>query len=205
MSDSTTRKGNYDGAAKFFDILRSGDSRRWSDVQKQFFSQLKGRVLYVGIGTGQEIVNFPPGLDIVAIDISEEMLKRAQDRISSYPGTIKPILMDAHATSFEDNSFDMVLTVCVLCTVEKPVQVLEELKRVLKPGGTLVSFEHVQSRNPLFAWPLLLMNPFSLKLAGTSLIRDTAKNIRSAGYDLLVDSNVYLDIVKMFTSKKPER
>jgi len=197
-------KGNFDGAAKLFDFIRSGDSRRWGTIQKKFFSQLKGKILYVGIGTGQEIVDFPPGLDIVAIDISAEMLKRAQERISEYPGTMTSLIMDAHNTTFEDNTFDGVLTVCVLCTVEKPVEVLKELKRVLKPGGKLVSFEHVQSRNPLFAWPLLLMNFLSLKLTGTSLIRDTAKHIRLAGFEIFTEANVYLDIVKMFSSRKPE-
>jgi ubiquinone/menaquinone biosynthesis C-methylase UbiE len=203
VNQTIKMKGNFDGAAKLFDFIRSGDSRRWGGVQKKFFSQLQGKVLYVGIGTGQEIVNFPPGLDIVAIDISAEMLKRAQERISAYPGNMTSLIMDAHNTTFEDNSFDMVLTVCVLCTVDKPVQVLEELKRVLKPGGKLVSFEHVQSRNPLFAWPLFMMNFLSLKLTGTSLIRHTAKNIRLAGFDLITEANVYLDIVKMFTSRKP--
>lgn len=204
MNQTIKMKGNFDGAAKLFDFIRSGDSRRWGTIQKRFFSQLQGKILYVGIGTGQEIVNFPPGLDIVAIDISAEMLKRAQERISNYPGNMTSLIMDAHNTTFEDDTFDMVLTVCVLCTVEKPVEVLEELKRVLKPGGKLVSFEHVQSQNPLFAWPLYLMNFLSLKLTGTSLIRDTAKNIRLAGFDLFTDANVYLDIVKMFTSRKPE-
>ena len=148
-------------------------------------------------------MNFPPGLDVVAIDISEEMLKRAQERISAYPGKMESILMDAHHTSFADNSFDMVLTVCVLCSVEKPIAALEEMKRVLKPGGKMLSFEHVRSGNPLFEWPLFLMNPISLKLMGTSMVRDTGKNIAAAGFDLINESNVYLDIVKMFTSRKP--
>lgn len=203
MKEKTKIKARYDGAAKLFDFTRSGDSRRWSASQKKFFGQLKGKILYVGIGTGQETVNFPPGLDVVAIDISEEMLKRAQERISAYPGKMESILMDAHHTSFADNSFDMVLTVCVLCSVEKPIAALEEMKRVLKPGGKMLSFEHVRSGNPLFAWPLFLMNPISLKLMGTSMVRDTGKNIAAAGFDLINESNVYLDIVKMFTSRKP--
>ena len=63
-------KQSYDRIAKVFDFLRAGDMRRWNMHQKLLFENLSGNVLYVGTGTGLEIVNFPPNLNISAIDLS---------------------------------------------------------------------------------------------------------------------------------------
>ncbi len=190
----------YDRVAKFYDFLKSGDSRRWKEPQTDFFKNLKGRVLYVGIGTGQEIVNFPPRLDIVAIDISINMLKNASRRIEEYPGKIHSILMNTESLGFCDNTFDSIVTVCVFCTVENPVEGFKELRRVLKPGGKIFSFEHVLSKNPIFALILKYMNEISTRLSGTRLDRDTGENIRKAGLKIESETNIYQDIVKAFVS-----
>ena len=54
-----SKKQSYDRVAKFFDFLRKGDMRRWNIHQKSLFENLSGEVLYIGIGTGLETVNFP--------------------------------------------------------------------------------------------------------------------------------------------------
>ncbi|PIQ95607.1 MAG: methyltransferase type 11 [Nitrospinae bacterium CG11_big_fil_rev_8_21_14_0_20_56_8] len=193
----------YDQVAKTFDLIRSGDTRRWKEPQTRFFRQLRGKTLYVGIGTGLEIVNFPPGLDMVAIDTSREMLGRSRPRVDLYPGKMRLCLMDAERVGFPDNHFDSILTVCVLCTVKNPVNGLKELYRVLKPGGRLLSFEHVLSRNPFYSIPLRLMSVISSTLTGSYLTRDTVSNIRRAGFRVESDTNVYLDIVKAVVGIKP--
>ena len=78
------KKQSYDRIAKVFDFLRTGDMLRWSSYQKTLFDNLSGNVLYVGIGTGLEIVNFPPKLNISAIDLSFQMLRRSEKRIENY-------------------------------------------------------------------------------------------------------------------------
>ncbi len=190
----------YDGVARFYDFLKSGDSRRWKKSQTDFFKNLRGKVLYVGIGTGQEIVNFPPDLDIIAIDISANMLNNARRRIEEYPGKIQPILMNTESLGFSDQTFDSVVTVCVFCTVENPVNGFKELRRVLKPEGKIYSFEHVLSRNPIFALILKYMNQLSTRLSGTRLDRDTGNNIQKAGLKIESEINIYQDIVKAFVS-----
>jgi len=193
-------KQSYDGVARVFDLLRGGDMRRWGPDQRTLFKNLKGKVLYIGIGTGQEIVNFPPGLDITAIDLSHEMLKRSNQRVENYAGKIHRCQMDAESTAFADNSFDTVLTVCVLCTVKHPVLCLQEIKRVLKPSGELVMFEHVLSKNPVYAVILKLMSFITQYLEGTYLDRNTVANAEKAGFKIHSHKNVYLDIVKALRS-----
>ncbi len=186
----------YDRIAEVFDFFRQGDLKRWGHIQRKHFEQLHGKVLHVGIGTGLEIQNFPPGLDITAIDLSEKMLARARTRAASYRGKLHCVRMNAQALAFADNRFDSVAAVCVFCTVADPVQGLKEVRRVLKPGGKLLLFEHVLSRNPLYGLSLRFMSLFTTALEGTHLDRNTVDNVRKAGFTVEADQNVYLDIVK---------
>lgn len=192
----TDKKKSYDGVARFFDFFRGGDMRRWGPGQRALFKNLKGRILYVGIGTSQEIVNFPPGLDVTAVDLSYEMLKRSGPRVQSYAGKVHRCQMDAQTTAFRTDTFDTVVTVCVLCTVKQPVDCLTELKRVLKPDGELVMFEHVLSKNPIYGLILKSASLITERLEGTYLDRDTVSNVEKAGFKIHSHKNIYLDIVK---------
>lgn len=195
-------KEKYNRISSVYDFLKRGDMRRWKQIQIDFFSQLHGKILYVGIGPGPEIVNFPPGLDIVAIDLSRNMMELARERAANYKGKFKLINMNVESLGFPDNSFDSVLTVCVFCTVENPVQGLEELRRVLKPDGKLFMFEHVISKNPVYALSLKWFSLFTTMLSGTHLDRDTVANIGKAGFKIESNRNVYLDIVKTLIAHK---
>lgn len=194
-------KQSYDGTARYFDYFARGDMRRWSPSQRTLFKNLKGKVLYIGIGTGQEIVNFPKGLNITAADLSFEMLKRSNQRVENYSGKINRCQMDAETTAFADNTFDTIVTVCVLCTVKQPVLCLQELKRVLKPDGQLVMFEHVLSKNPVYALTLKMMSLITEYLQGTYLDRNTVTNVEQVGFKIHSHKNVYLDIVKALVAR----
>jgi ubiquinone/menaquinone biosynthesis C-methylase UbiE len=197
-----TRQKNYDGVAKVFDFFRKGDMRRWGDVQKNLFQKMQGKVLHIGVGTGMEIINFPPGLHITGIDLSPKMLERALWRAEQYRGKIKFCLMNAELLAFPDNTFDTIVTVCVFCTVPHPVRGLQECRRVLKPGGKLLMFEHVLSKNPVYGLSLKFMSLFTEALEGTYLDRDTVENVRKAGFNVKSVQNVYLDIVKAIEGEK---
>lgn len=193
----------YNRLAKWFDFFRAGDQRRWGEFQTRFFKTLSGRVLHVGVGTGMEILNFPPGLKITAIDLSRAMLRRARPRARAYPGAFHLSVMDAERLGFPDNCFDHAVAVCVFCSVAHPVAGLREVLRVLKPGGRLLLFEHVLSEHPLHALNLRIMSLFTAALEGTHLDRNTVSNVRRAGFSIESEQNVYLDIVKAVVARKP--
>ena len=110
--------------------------------------------------------------------------------------------MDAETTGFADNTFDTVVTVCVLCTVKNPLNCLQELKRVLKPDGKLVMFEHVLSNNSIYALTLKMMSFITEYLQGTYLDRNTVANVEQAGFKIHSHKNVYLDIVKALVARE---
>ncbi len=193
MDVATRRK--WDDASRTTDFFDFADDRRLGPARQRLFAKAHGTTLMVAAGTGNDFKFFPPGLVVVAVDISPKMLERAALKTRDYAGTIALYEMDVCNLDFADASFDTVITACTFCSVPQPVAGLRELHRVLKPGGQLLMFEHVRSRIGPIGVLLDLMTPLSFRF-GPALNRDTVGNVRNAGFRVTRVENVYLDIIK---------
>ena len=191
----------WDFRAKLYDICEASDYRR-GPHKAALFKEMRGRVLFVAAGTGIDIKHFPPGQTIVAIDISEKMLAKAKKRACDYPGKIVLVQADAQNLKFRDAVFDTVATSCTLCSVPDPLRALRELYRVLRPGGRLLMFEHVRSRNTLFGLALDVMTWWT-RLTGTRMNRDTVAAAHKAGFQLTGIESVHMDIILTIQGIKP--
>ena len=200
MDDATKRK--WDFSSSFYDLLAFGPERRWAPDKRELFANMHGKVLFVAVGTGQDIPFFPPGRDIVGIDISPRMLAKAATRAANYPGELDLRVMDIHALEFPDHSFDQVVTSCTFCSVPNPVEGLRALRRVLKAGGMLYMFEHTGSRVFPFNLMLNVMTPL-WKPIGPEMNRDTVANVKRAGFEIQQVKTVYLDVVKTIIARSP--
>ena len=201
MDIATQRK--WDGAVRGYDLMNGfGSERRWEPWKRRLFSEMQGNVLFLAIGTGQDIQFFPPGQHITAIDISERMLDQARPRAEGYDGDLTLRHLDVHDLDYPDATFDQVFTSCTFCSVPNPVGGLHALTRVLKPGGTIGMFEHTGSRFFPFSLMLDLMTPLIRRL-GPELNRDTSENVRRAGFADVVVEPVYLDVVKIIRARRP--
>lgn len=179
--------------AKFYDLCEASDLRR-GPQKAALFRHMAGRILFVAIGTGIEIKHFPPGLDIVGVEINEEMLQKARARQHQYSGKLTLLKADVLNLSFLSDSFDTVVTSCTMCSVPDPLRALRELHRVLRPGGKLLLFEHVRSRNPILGWALDLMTFFTRR-GGTLMNRDTLDSVIKSGFCITHIESVFLDII----------
>jgi phosphatidylethanolamine/phosphatidyl-N-methylethanolamine N-methyltransferase len=113
-----------------------------------------GTVLDVGVGTGLELPMFDPGTRLVGVDLSEPMLRRAAARVrrNKLANVHGLIVMDAMRLAFDDSCFDAVVAPYVLTVVPDPRATLDELLRVVKPGGEIVLVNHVGAeRGPIAA------------------------------------------------------
>ena len=109
------------------------------------YGVLGGRILEVGVGTGISLPEYSPVNRIVGVDLSEPMLRKAQERVralglSHVDGLC---VMDAERMALPDQSFDVVVAQFVITTVPHPEETLDEFARVLKPGGEIILVNHI--------------------------------------------------------------
>jgi phosphatidylethanolamine/phosphatidyl-N-methylethanolamine N-methyltransferase len=106
---------------------------------------IRGRVLEVGVGTGLSLPDYARDHQIVGIDISEAMLRKAQERIATQRLVHVDGLavMDAARLAFADGSFDVVVGQYLITAVPDPEATLDEFARVLRPGGEIVLVNHL--------------------------------------------------------------
>lgn len=107
-------------------------------------------ILEVGVGTGISLTNYPKYTKVIGIDISPEMLEKAQERITEQQLThVSVEVMDAQFMSFPDNSFDQLAIMYVVSVVPDPKKLMDEAKRVCKPNGSIYIVNHFGAQNRL--------------------------------------------------------
>ena len=192
----------WDNAAKTFDLMNGGIERRYGEAKKEWFYRSHGHTLLVAVGTGLDLQYFSADRKVVGIDISSKMLSKAKEKTGSCKADIELVRADAQMLGFADNAFDSIVTSCSFCSVPDPVMGLKELKRVLKPGGRLLMFEHVRS-NIFWMGPMMDLMTYVSRKVGPDLNRRTKDNVIRAGFRLTREINIYLDMVKLFEAVKP--
>ena len=107
------------------------------------------KILEVGVGTGLSLPHFRADSEVTGIDVSAEMLERARRRVARRSlAHVKAILeMDAENLKFDDDSFDSVLALYVASVVPNPARFAAEMRRVCRPGGTIIIVNHFMSYN----------------------------------------------------------
>ena len=103
-----------------------------------------GRLLEVGVGTGISLPDYGPAIRVTGIDLSPDMLARARERVERQRlGNVEGLCeMDATALDFPDASFDMAVAMYVITATPEPERVLDEMVRVVKPGGEIFLVNH---------------------------------------------------------------
>lgn len=126
-------------------------------------------VLEVGIGTGLNLPLYPATCRLTGIDLSEEMLDKAVERVQTLtmPNvTLK--VMDATSMDFADNEFDRALATYTISAVPDPVGVLREMRRVVKPDGIIVILNHFRSERRHTGWLEDMVAPVCTRLGWKS-------------------------------------
>ena len=107
--------------------------------------RIGGRILEVGVGTGLSLPFYSDGSRVTGIDLSEEMLDKARERVAKERlSHVEDLaIMDCERLEYPDASFDVVTAQCVVNTVPNPEKALEEFARVLRPGGEIILLNRI--------------------------------------------------------------
>jgi phosphatidylethanolamine/phosphatidyl-N-methylethanolamine N-methyltransferase len=124
------------------------------------------RILEVGVGTGLSLPLYPHDVSVVGIDISRDMLEQARVRLArdELEDAAELMVMDAENMAFGDDSFDKVVAMYVASVVPDPERLVDEMRRVCKPGGQIFMVNHFHSRNPILRSVERLLAPMSKQL-----------------------------------------
>jgi len=172
--------------AGLYDRVGAGWEEKYgAQLRRELLTDARGRVLEIGVGTGLSFPQYPAVDELVGVEPSAAMLRRAQERAAAESRDVKLVQAPAEQLPFEDASFDTVVAIAVLCTVEDPGRALREIRRVLRPGGHFLFSEHVRSPDPARArWQDLLERPWGFVAGGCHPNRRTLAAIEAAGFEV---------------------
>ena len=153
--------------AGVYDTVFGGISSTGRQRAVSLVNRLPGKdVLEVGVGTGLALPCYDREKRITGIDLSKEMLRKARERTRADALVNVRALheMDAEATSFNDNSFDIAVGMFVASVVPNPRRLLAEMRRLVRPGGDILLINHfAAARGPRW-WLERAMAPASRRL-----------------------------------------
>lgn len=154
------------------------------DRKAALFANLKGTVLEIGPGTGANLSYYPQEIHWIGIEPNPFMHDYLRDKAQTLGLTLDLRQGTAEDLGLADDSVDAVVSTLVLCSVPNLAQTLEEIRRVLKPGGRFLFVEHVAA--PQGTWLRRMqqgMRPLWQALAdGCHPDRDTGKALKAVGF-----------------------
>jgi ubiquinone/menaquinone biosynthesis C-methylase UbiE len=155
--------------------------------KQALFAGIHGDVLEIGPGTGVNLVYLPVGIRWMGIEPNTFMHRYLRELGLKLGLSIDVRVGTAEQLPVPDNSMDAVISTQVLCSVTDPARVLQEIQRVLKPGGRFLFVEHVAAApgTGLRRWQRLARPVSALIGDGCHPDRETWTDIERAGFALI--------------------
>jgi SAM-dependent methyltransferase len=191
--------------ARFYDrSLKATEENGLGEMRAALLAEARGRVVEIGAGTGVNLDLYGDGIeDLTLVEPDPHMGARLRERLAEGsgrdgqpggdgaadaehrpdPAPRRLVAAPAEAIPFPDDTFDTAVATLVLCTVPHPVAAIDELARVLKPGGRLLFIEHVRSDDPDRAqWQDRFEMPWRFFADGCHCNRDTAAALHASAF-----------------------
>ena len=194
----------YQRIARVYDLLDLPfEHTRYRKIRPMIFAGLSGRILDAGVGTGRNFPFYPPGSEVVGIDLSPAMLARAERRRRAAAAKIELRPMDVTQLEFPDRSFDAAVATFLFCTLPDQLQVvgMRELGRVVKPGGIIRCLEYTRPSRGLRRLLTRVWEPWVAWAYGAGFDRQTEKHVPQAGLQLFESRFVSDELIKLLGAR----
>lgn len=156
-------------------------------LKRQLLGDIHGTVLEIGAGHGANFDRFGPDIQWIGLEPKRRFHARLKETARRHGRAAAILCAPAESIPMDDASVDAVVSTVVLCSVDDQDRALTEIKRVLRPGGSFVFYEHVAAPpGSLKRRVQRLLAPLSRRLDnGCDPARDTEDAIRRADFDRL--------------------
>ena len=147
---------------------------------------LEGEVVEIGFGSGLNIPHYPAAVSrVAAVEPADLGWKLAEKRLRATQVPVERSGLDGQKLPFADNSFDSALSTWTLCTIPDVGAALREVRRVLRPGGTMHFVEHgLAPDEKVRRWQHRL-DPLEQRLfGGCHLTRQPVELLKAAGFEI---------------------
>ena len=163
--------------------MKSKILRAWGDDWREWATDTAhGLVLEIGAGDGVNFEYYHPDAQVIATEPDADSLELITDAHHN----ITLARVSAEELPFPDATFDAVVGTLVFCTIPDAPRALLEVKRVLKPRGSLRLVEHVRAKNRIGRALMHAMNPaWHWVTGGCNMNRDTLSAVRAAGFQIV--------------------
>ncbi|WP_030293407.1 class I SAM-dependent methyltransferase [Streptomyces katrae] len=155
-------------------------------LRRRVCQGLEGEVLEIGFGSGHNVPFYPPAVtQVAAVDPSDVGWKLAAKRLAATTIPVERSGLDGQSLPFADARFDTALSTWTLCTIPDAAAALQEVRRVLKPGGTLHFIEHGLAPDERVRRWQRRLDPLEQRLLdGCHLTRPIADLLITAGFTI---------------------
>ena len=155
-------------------------------LRERVCAGLEGQVLEIGFGSGLNVPFYPSSVvTVAAVEPADVAWRIAEKRVAASPVAIERSGLDGQSLPFDDDSFDTAISTWTLCTIPDVRRALAEVRRVLRPGGTLHFVEHGLAPDDKVQRTQNRLNGLQQKMfGGCNLNREIVPLITDAGFTI---------------------
>ena len=176
-------------------VTMLGNPKPIREVRQRILPLAKGRVLEIGVGPGVNFIHYDPAKvsKVYALEPNLGMIRMAEQQRRRTELDVEFLDLPGERIPLGDGSVDTVVSTFTLCTIPGVVEAIRGIRRVLRPGGKFIFFEHGLSPDPrVRRWQEWSEPLFHLAFEGCHVTRDIPSLIREGGFKIEQMDTAYL-------------